>query len=165
MTRNTLNLVVDIVTFLALIAVTLTGLLMKFVLPAGSPREGLALFGWDRHVWADVHFWATVALGAVLILHLALHWRWVCAMVGRLTPGPRRTRMPAWERNLLGVAWLAIIVGVTAGLIGGAKVLVQRDQGLIDEHRGVSSAPAPRGDGLAQSAGEGARRRAGWSGR
>ena len=168
MTRNVLNLVIDVVTFVALMVVGVTGLLMKFVLPSGSPRLGLALFGWDRHDWGAFHFWATVGLGVILVLHLALHWQWVCTTIGRMVMGRRRqARMGALERNVVGVAWLVIVVGVTAGLLGGAKMLVQQGasegEGGGGRHRGAAASVAPSGE-VAMEEGAGMRRRAGRAG-
>lgn len=159
MSRNILNLIVDVLTFVGLMVVALSGLLMKFVLPSGSPRMGLTLFGWDRHVWGEFHFWATAGLGAVLVVHLALHWRWVCMIVGRCVTGKRNGAMPAWQRNIVGVAWLVIVVGVTTGLLGGAKTLVQRGTQEDGRQRGASAATMS-GEIAAESRGDGLRRRA-----
>lgn len=162
MRRNTLNLVVDVLTFIGLMVVAVTGLLMKFVLPSGSPRMGLTLFGWDRHDWGAFHFWATVGLGVILVVHLALHWRWVCTTVGRIVMGARQARLPAWERNVVGVGALVIVVGVVVGLLGGARMLTTR--GAVEEglHRG-SNVAAPSDEVAMDGAerGRGVQRRAG----
>ena len=137
MKRNTLNFVVDALTMLALLGVVFTGLVVKFVLPQGSPRGGLALFGAGRHEWGEVHFWFTVAMGALLLVHLAMHWTWTCATIARVL-GRRKsgTRMtPAWERNVMGVCVLAILIGGMTLLVNEAKLLVRTGES-VQSHEG-----------------------------
>ena len=82
MRRNTLNFIVDALTLLTMLVMVSTGLLIKYILP---PRLGTgvhkSLADMDRHEWGEIHFWAAVVLGALLLLHVALHWKWVCATV------------------------------------------------------------------------------------
>ncbi|GAI78805.1 unnamed protein product, partial [marine sediment metagenome] len=30
-----------------------------------------------RHTWLDIHDWVAVAIVAVVIIHLVLHWKWI----------------------------------------------------------------------------------------
>ena len=45
-----------------MLSMVATGLILRFVLPAGSGRQALTLWGWDRHDWGDTHFWLAVSL-------------------------------------------------------------------------------------------------------
>jgi hypothetical protein len=63
MKRNSLNLLVDAASMVALVSLVSTGLLMRFVLPPGSRGgAGLSLWGWTRHDWGDFHFYAAALL-------------------------------------------------------------------------------------------------------
>ena len=54
-----------------------TGLLLAFRLPPGSRGgRGLSALGWGRHDWGDLHTWLSYAFLALMVVHLALHWRW-----------------------------------------------------------------------------------------
>lgn len=54
-----------------------TGLLLAFRLPPGSRGgKGLSALGWGRHDWGDFHSWLSYGFLALVLLHLALHWRW-----------------------------------------------------------------------------------------
>jgi hypothetical protein len=130
MRKNTLNFVVDVVTLLTMLFMVLTGLLLEFILP---PRRGAGshqtLWGWDRHDWGDVHFWTAVGLGGLLLIHVALHWKWVCVTVGWLLQrGEERARpAPAPIRNAYGVVFLALIVAVVGGFLWLASANVQSE--------------------------------------
>lgn len=131
MKRNTLNFVVDALTMLALLGVVLTGLFVRYALPTGSAKLGWTLLGLGRHEWGDVHFWFTVATGSLLLLHLALHWSWVCATTSRvlLRHGARSRLAPAWQRNLIGVATLAILISAVTILVNEARLMVRTPDG------------------------------------
>lgn len=93
MSRNTLNLLLDLV----------SALILRFVLlPGSGPRT---LWTLRRHDWGSVHFWLAVSLFAVLVLHVALHWQWDCSTVRRLVPGrkPEGACGSRLARSLMGL--------------------------------------------------------------
>jgi mono/diheme cytochrome c family protein len=59
-----------------------TGYILHFPLPRGT-NKSLSLWSLSRHEWGTVHFWISLALLAVLLTHLALHWQWVVTVVAR----------------------------------------------------------------------------------
>ncbi|MCH7226133.1 DUF4405 domain-containing protein [Haloferula sp. A504] len=81
-----------------------TGLLLAWRLPPGSRGgRGLSALGWGRHDWGDLHTWLAYAFLALIVVHLALHWRWFWQIAAR------KRRWPL----LLGVGGgLALIVAM-----------------------------------------------------
>lgn len=121
MRKNTTNFALDSVSFLLILTLACTGLIMEFVLPPGS--GGDALWGLDRHRWGDIHFWVAVGMVAALILHLALHWSWAVCTLRRLNP----FRTDRVRRGPHDTAWgLAFLAGIALAV--GALVAVARTQ-------------------------------------
>jgi hypothetical protein len=136
MKRNFLNFFVDLASALVLLGIVATGLILRFVLPPGSGR-GRVLWAWNRHEWGDVHFWLAVAAGALLLVHVALHWRWICVIAVRLCRrgGGEQDYPGGMGRNLAGAAFVVGLIGVLAGFVWLAQANVK----AIDadaEHRG-----------------------------
>jgi hypothetical protein len=89
MKRVTLNFIVDSVSFLTLLGLTVTGFIIKSVLPPGSGGHGRELHGgrgigeikslWSmtRHEWGDIHFYLAALFIVLMIVHLVLHWTWI----------------------------------------------------------------------------------------
>jgi len=135
--RNTLNFLIDSVTALVMLGMIATGLLVRYVLPPGSGGHGQgpakALWGLDRHDWGDIHFWTAVTLAGLLILHVALHWSWVCATIRRWVVGPEAAgRSTAWARNAYGVAFvglLVVLVGSFLWVAGAGVETIEHQQG------------------------------------
>jgi len=105
MTRKTLNAVVDALAFAGFVLLAASGVLLRWSLPPGSGHR-TTIWGLDRHDWGAVHFWIAVALLAVLVVHLLLHWKWIAAVASR-----GGVHEPSGLRVALGVVGLAGLIG------------------------------------------------------
>ncbi len=89
MKRNTENFVIDCISFVVLLALIVTGLIIKYVLPPGTGGQGRllhggagrqhlrTLFSMSRHQWGDIHFYLAVCFIVLMVVHVVLHWSWV----------------------------------------------------------------------------------------
>ena len=151
MRRSTLNFVVDLVTLLVMFGMIATGLVIRFVLPPGTGGRhggvGKALWGMGRHDWGDVHFWLSAAIGVLLLIHVALHWAWVCTSVQRIVRGGRSdaAKSSPRTRNLYGVGFLLAIIIAFAGFlwIAWANTVPTVSP---DEHKDTSTRPRGTGE-------------------
>jgi hypothetical protein len=79
-----LNLLVDVALFVSAVAVMLSGLMVSQVVAAWF---GVAIA--PSPIWVAVHSVSADVVIAALLVHLALHWRWVFNVARRLpTPSP-----------------------------------------------------------------------------
>lgn len=66
-----------------------TGLLLAFhLLPGSRGGRGLSAMGWGRHDWGDIHTWLSYAFLALILTHMALHWRWFWQVAARRKSWP-----------------------------------------------------------------------------
>lgn len=115
MRKEQANIGVDAAALVLFLALSTSGLVLRWALPAGSGRldPGAAhperpvsvLWGLDRHGWGEVHYWIAVALAVVLVVHLVLHRKWIAGVL-------RRKRGPE-ARPLLGLIGLVVLVTAT----------------------------------------------------
>ena len=82
MNRTISNIIIDIIAAFLFLGMIATGYLLRFPLPPGSNKM-LSLWGYTRHQWGDVHFWISLGLLVVLIVHLVLHWNWIVTVIGK----------------------------------------------------------------------------------
>ncbi|MBN1144397.1 MAG: DUF4405 domain-containing protein [Bacteroidales bacterium] len=89
--KSKINLVIDAIMFVLLMAVTGLGLLIKYVLVAGYKRNALyavdvdlKFLGLDRHEWGDIHLWLGIILLFFLLLHIVLHWNLITCIFSRM---------------------------------------------------------------------------------
>ena len=70
---------------LAGLAEAVTGFVLWFGFPEGGTGIGraiggarnLTLWGVPKYTWIDIHDWVAIALVAIVVLHVALHWKWI----------------------------------------------------------------------------------------
>lgn len=82
MNRTVANIIIDIIAALLFLGMIATGYLLRFPLPPGS-NKSLSLWGYTRHQWGDIHFWISLGLLVVLVVHLVLHWNWIVTVIGK----------------------------------------------------------------------------------
>lgn len=82
--KSKVNLVIDGVMFLCVMAIVGIGLLVKFILLPG--RETVAVYGrkvdlfflgMERHTWGTIHLIVACIFLGLLALHILLHWRMI----------------------------------------------------------------------------------------
>jgi hypothetical protein len=123
MRRTTLNFIVDLAAWVAMILLAATGLIVRYVLPAGSGGRGggsqLLLWGFGRHDWGALHFWLSIALGVLVVLHIVLHWSWVCATTRRHLPSFARwpSSTSKTVQNLYGIGLLSMAALLTFAFV------------------------------------------------
>lgn len=156
MKRNTLNYLVDLLALLALAGIVVTGLLMVLILPPGSRGgQGLSLWGWNRHLFGDVHLYLALGFVGLMLLHLWLHWSWVYATTKQLA-GSKAAGAPLLRRKVLtAVLVLAVLTGIGTGFLAWAQGHVERSAGGLapghTENNGLN--PWPTGQTTLAQAG------------
>jgi len=56
----------------------------------GNADSGQTVLFLSRDTWNDIHVWGSLAMIGGIVLHLALHWKWIAHMLKRLlVPGKR----------------------------------------------------------------------------
>ncbi len=112
----------------ALLAVTFTGwvaAMLQAVFPPPSQSAGWVLWGWDYDAWARAQFAAICVCAVVILLHIMLHWNWVCSIVAtkvlRL-----KTRPDDGMQTIFGVGTLVVLLHLILGGIIWAMFAVQR---------------------------------------
>jgi hypothetical protein len=78
------NWLIDAFVAIGGLLAAISGLYFLF-LPSGgyqggrNPAYGINIL-LDRHTWDDVHTWGGVLMIAAIVVHFAIHWRWVVRM-------------------------------------------------------------------------------------
>ncbi|RIK85349.1 MAG: hypothetical protein DCC67_04140 [Planctomycetota bacterium] len=128
LSKTDVNFWLDSFLLLAFSVLCWTSVVVRFVFPAGTEADGWTLWGWNYDDWAGFQFATVCVLAGAVVLHVMLHWSWVCGVVaGRLrrtTGGPRAARDDA-SRTLWGVGLLIAIFNVIGLGVAAAALTVQ----------------------------------------
>ena len=84
MKKSTLNLVIDTIMLIVMMAIIGIGLLVKYILLTGQEKWDkfgenfeFIYLGLDRHEWGEIHYILGIVLFGLLVLHILLHWKMV----------------------------------------------------------------------------------------
>lgn len=93
------NYLLDLIILALLLVVLLSGLLLWQVYPDGGARQrgthrdvdsAGTVLGLARAEMRAVHDWAGLLMGALVVLHLVFHWKWIVCQTRRLLGLPAR---------------------------------------------------------------------------
>lgn len=132
------NWLIDLTLFSSTFVAVFSGIYFLFV-PSGGYQGGRNRFYnlqilFDRHTWDNLHTWGGIAMIAVAVIHLIIHWNWVVGMARRTWSelGGRGSGMNARGRyNLFLNATMAISFVITA-ISGVYFLFVPGGRGAID---------------------------------
>lgn len=91
MNKARLNYVLDAVIGLAFLLSGATG--VAFLLMGSGGYQGgrsagyaTALLGLSRGTWSDLHTLGSLVMIAGIVVHVALHWKWIVCMTKKVLP-------------------------------------------------------------------------------
>jgi hypothetical protein len=98
-TKNYINYILEVLLFVSILGIVTSSYIVWFVLPRGIGRHGsyfctkfgyggagnpVHVLGWPRYTWIEIHSWLGVALAAILLIHIVLHWKWIIETTKRV---------------------------------------------------------------------------------
>lgn len=114
-TRNKLNITIDIIMFVVMVALAVIGFIMRYILIPGSERWekygrniDLTWWGLDRHEWGFIHMLLGILIVILLVLHIIFHWKLIVCLVRRLIPGKKVRYI-----TVAAVIMISILIAVT----------------------------------------------------
>jgi len=91
MSKLKLNYLLDAVLALAFALSGVTGLAFLLMGEGGyqggrNPGFATALLGLSRQTWSDLHTLGSLVMIAGIVVHVALHWKWIVCVTKKLLP-------------------------------------------------------------------------------
>ena len=112
--RITLNFWLDTTLLVLFLVLCWSACVIRFTFPPGPSAAGWNLWGWNYNQWSDLHFSTLCAFALAVLLHIMLHWSWVCGVI--TSRFLRRRALPDGVRTIYGV--IVLICSLTAMGLG-----------------------------------------------
>lgn len=106
--RSTLNFILDAVLAAAFVLLCAVVAIIQIVFPAPTTAAGWTVFGGTIDQWMTLQFGCLCVLAGGVVLHVMLHWTWVCGMLTRGRPDSV-LRTDDGVRTIVGVAFLLFL--------------------------------------------------------
>lgn len=122
--RTLVNFWLDLVLGTALVILCITAVIVQFVFPPGISARDWNLWGMTYGQWSSLQFILVAVLGLGVLVHVMLHWTWVCSVFTRRVLG--RTDLPDdGIRTIYGVGILIALLLTGAVTVGMAQWMIQ----------------------------------------
>ena len=124
--RTAVNFFVDLAMLVVFVALMWISVVVRFVFPRGTEATGWRLLGLGFDDWCSLQFGTVALLAALIVLHLMLHWTWVCGVVtSRLSRSRGKAiQLDDGNRTLYGVGVLIVILNIVGLLTAAAALLI-----------------------------------------
>ncbi|MCA9163924.1 MAG: hypothetical protein R3C99_04685 [Pirellulaceae bacterium] len=124
MTRTTVNFWLDTLLLIVFLGLMWCSVVVRFVFPPVESVKGWTLWGRTYDWWISLQFGLISALTFGILIHVMLHWNWVCGVITSWL-GRRRGGKVQWDdgyKTLYGVGLIIVICNIV-GLGIAAAVL------------------------------------------
>ena len=127
MSRTTLNFFLDCLLLLFFLALVWVTFVLRVAFPNATAAGGYRLWGFSYDGWAGLQFSLFLVLLVAVLLHIMLHWSWVCGVIitKLLKRSAREAKLDDGAQTLWGVGMLIVVVNILGLLVGAAYLTVQ----------------------------------------
>ncbi|MFN9719821.1 MAG: DUF4405 domain-containing protein [Planctomycetota bacterium] len=122
--KTLVNFWLDAMLMVAFVALSVVSVIVQFVFPPGVNARGWLLWGMSLNHWSGIQFGILAFLGFGIVVHVMLHWAWVCSVVARKLL-KRNTIPDAGLQTVYGVALLIGLLLSGAVVVGIATMTIQ----------------------------------------
>ncbi len=124
MSRALVNFFLDVLLLLITLTLIVTSCVLRFVFPPATTASGWYLWGMDYDGWANLQFGVLAVVVFAILVHIMLHWNWVCSIVSsRLMR--RSGKLDDGIQTLYGVLTLIVFLLAIAGIIVAAQFFLR----------------------------------------
>jgi len=125
MSRTVVNFLLDCTLLAAFAVLIWSGVIVRFIFPPGPEAKGWSLWGLGYDQWATVQFAMVAILALGILIHVMLHWSWVCGVVATRLAGDKKAKLDDGTQTLYGVGLLIVIFNLLGLAIAAAALAVR----------------------------------------
>lgn len=113
--QTMINFVLDTILLVNFVMLVWVAVIVQFIFPPAIAANGYTLWGLDLGQWMDLQFGVLAVFCLGILLHLMMHWTWVCGVIGsRLFRGRdgKKRNMDDGQRTILGVGLMIVLLNI-----------------------------------------------------
>ena len=122
---SVINFWVDAGLLVLLVLLGWESAMLQIVFPAPTLAAGWTLWALTFDQWRDIQFATLCSLAFAVLVHLMLHWNWICSVIATQIV-QTRSRPDEGMQTIYGVATLLAVLHIIAAGVILALVFVRR---------------------------------------
>ncbi len=121
MSKIIINFWLDCLLLILFMVLSWASAVVQLVFPPGPLADGYTIWKWNYVEWRQFQFVVLCLFAAAVILHVMLHWAWICGVIA-MKIGPKKKMPDDGFRTIYGVAALIVLLNLLG--IGYAAALL-----------------------------------------
>ena len=129
MSRTLLNFWLDVLLLATFLVLLWLSVVLRFLFPPGLNAGGWSLWGWRHLQWRDAQFTTLCVFTLEILLHVMLHWSWVCGVITRRwfkSSDGKKTKWDDGKRTLVGVGFMIVLLNLMGLAMAAAALTIQK---------------------------------------
>lgn len=123
MSRTTINFLLDTALLVIFVALMWCAVVVRFVFPPGPLAKNWQLWGGDYTQWTSIQFGLICLLALGILVHVMLHWSWVCGVIASFRQSDKR-KLDDGIKTLYGVGLLIVILNIVGAGVAAATLSI-----------------------------------------
>jgi hypothetical protein len=126
MSRTALNFALDALLLTITVALLFVSAVLRFVFPLPTEASGWELWGHGYDGWANVQFGLLCLIAMAILLHVMLHWSWVCSVALTRLAGKsaKEAKLDDGTRTIYGVGLLIVLLTMIGICVAVASLTI-----------------------------------------
>jgi hypothetical protein len=120
-----INLLLDIALLVLFVMLCVAAVIVRFVFPPGPAAKGWLLWGLDYDAWSGIQFGLLATLAVGILVHVMLHWSWVCNVAAARLSRAGRIRIDDGLQTIYGVGLLIVLLNVIGITVAAAMLTIK----------------------------------------
>ena len=83
LSRSVINFWLDAWLLVNFVVLGIVAVIVQFIFPPGVAARGWLLWGMSYGQWCSIQFGLLALLGIGVLVHIMLHWTWVCSIISK----------------------------------------------------------------------------------
>ncbi|MCU0879199.1 MAG: DUF4405 domain-containing protein [Pirellulaceae bacterium] len=125
MSRTTVNFLLDTLLLVAFSILVWSAVIVRFVFPPAYDSRGWTLWDLSLDDWLNVQFAMVAVLALGVLIHVMLHWSWVCGVVASRLAHSKKGKIDNGTQTLYGVGLLIVILNVLGLAIAAGALMIR----------------------------------------
>jgi hypothetical protein len=128
MSRAWINLGLDFILLVIFSALMIVSVIVRFIFPPGLYSQHWRLWGWTHHDWVTLQFGLVATLALGILIHVMLHWSWVCGMLVTRWKQDKKAKLDEGLQTIYGVGFMIVLFGIMGIILAAAKLTIVRPE-------------------------------------
>lgn len=125
MSRTIVNLLLDTLLLATFSTLIWTAVVVRIVFPPVYDAKGWSLWGLSLDQWITIEFAMVATLTLGILLHVMLHWSWVCGVIASRVSRDKKARLDNGTQTLYGVGLLIVILNILGAAVAFAALMIR----------------------------------------